>query len=207
MRIVGWNIRAGGGYRGLALGAQLRRLRPDVAVLCEFRATPPSAALALALAELGLGHQITTADPRAPGVNRLLVASRFPLATDRGAPRTGRAGSLAPRAGRGRAPICAGRHARAEPRNRSQVAIPRLGAERRGAAGGTAPRSLSGTRTRDDRASTRNRRPSTGGKARGSTASSVRAGAMRSATSAAPRAPIRGTHPMAAMASGSIRPS
>jgi hypothetical protein len=80
MRIVGWNIRAGGGYRGLALGAQLRRFRPDVAVLCEFRATPPSAALALTLAELGLGHQITTADPRAPGVNRLLVASRFPLA-------------------------------------------------------------------------------------------------------------------------------
>jgi exonuclease III len=80
VRIVGWNIRAGGGYRGLALGAQLRRLRPDVAVLCEFRATPPSAALALTLGELGLGHQITTADPRAPGVNRLLVASRFPLA-------------------------------------------------------------------------------------------------------------------------------
>ena len=80
MRIVGWNIRAGGGYRGLALGAQLRRFRPDVAALCEFRATPPSAALALTLAELGLGHQITTADPRAPGVNRLLVASRFPLA-------------------------------------------------------------------------------------------------------------------------------
>ena len=141
MRIVGWNIRAGGGYRGLALGAQLRRLRPDVAVLCEFRATPPSAALALALAELGLGHQITTADPRAPGVNRLLVASRFPLATDRGAPRAGRAGSLAPRAGRGRAPICAGRHARAEPRNRSQVAIPRLGAERRGELAGR-PRGL-----------------------------------------------------------------
>jgi len=79
VRIVGWNIRAGGGYRSVALGAQLRRLRPDVAALCEFRATPPSAALALALAEIGLSHQITTADPRAPGVNRLLIASRFPL--------------------------------------------------------------------------------------------------------------------------------
>jgi hypothetical protein len=70
MRIVGWNIRAGGGYRGLALGAQLRRFRPDVAVLCEFRATPPSTALALTLAELGLEHQITTADPRGAEVRR-----------------------------------------------------------------------------------------------------------------------------------------
>lgn len=79
MRIVGWNIRAGGGYRGAQLRAQLRRFRPDVTALCEFRATSPSAALALALAELGLRYQLTTADPRAPGVNSLLVASRFPL--------------------------------------------------------------------------------------------------------------------------------
>ena len=79
MRIVGWNIRAGGGYRGAALGLALRRFRPDVAALCEFRATPPSVALAAALAAIGLRHQTTTADPGTPGLNSVLVASRYPL--------------------------------------------------------------------------------------------------------------------------------
>jgi hypothetical protein len=79
MRIVAWNIRAGGGRRGDALAAQLRLWKPDVAALCEFRATPPSLVLAHALADLGLRHQLTTADPAAPSVNRLLVASRWPL--------------------------------------------------------------------------------------------------------------------------------
>jgi exonuclease III len=79
MRIVAWNIRAGGGRRGDALAAQLRLWKPDVTALCEFRATPPSLALAHALADLGLRHQLSTADPAAPSVNRLLVASRWPL--------------------------------------------------------------------------------------------------------------------------------
>ena len=79
MRIVGWNIRAGGGYRGTTLAAALGRFRPDVVALSEFRATPPSAALAAALGALGLRHQLTTADPRAPSVNSLLLASRWPL--------------------------------------------------------------------------------------------------------------------------------
>jgi len=79
MRIVAWNILAGGGRRADALGAQLRRWSPDVVALCEFRGTPPSAALARALAAQGLGHQESTADPVQPGVNRLLVASRWPL--------------------------------------------------------------------------------------------------------------------------------
>jgi exonuclease III len=79
MRLIGWNIRAGGGIRASALAAQLGRWAPDVVALCEFRATPPSAALALALAAQGLAHQATTADPRRPGVNALLVASRWPL--------------------------------------------------------------------------------------------------------------------------------
>ena len=88
MRIVAWNIRAGGGYRGAALAAHLSRLGPDVAALSEFRATPPSAALAAVLRDLGLVHQLTTADARAPSVNRLLVASRWPLepVRHRGAP-------------------------------------------------------------------------------------------------------------------------
>jgi exonuclease III len=79
-RIVAWNIRAGGGQRSLALAAQLRRWRPDVVALCEFRATPPSALLARALAAQGLVHQLTTAAAAAPSANRLLVASRWPLA-------------------------------------------------------------------------------------------------------------------------------
>jgi exonuclease III len=79
MRLIGWNIRAGGGTRAPALAAQLGRWAPDVVALCEFRATPPSAALARALEAQGLGHQATTADPRRPGVNALLVASRWPL--------------------------------------------------------------------------------------------------------------------------------
>jgi len=79
LRIIAWNIRAGGGQRGEALAAQFRRFGADVAALSEFRATPPSLALARALAACGLAHQLTTADPAAPSVNRLLVASRWPL--------------------------------------------------------------------------------------------------------------------------------
>jgi exonuclease III len=79
VRIIGWNIRAGGGSRAAALAAQLRRWTPDVVALCEFRATSPSAALARALGAQGLIHQATTADPRRPDVNALLVASRWPL--------------------------------------------------------------------------------------------------------------------------------
>jgi exonuclease III len=79
VRIVAWNIRAGGGRRAEALSAQLRRWAPDVVALCEFRGTPPSAALAEALAAQGLGHQESTADRARPGANGLLVASRWPL--------------------------------------------------------------------------------------------------------------------------------
>jgi len=89
LRVVAWNICAGGGRRGEALAAQLRRWRPDVAALCEFRATPPSVALARALAGLGLSHQLATAHPAAASANGLLVASRWPLRRirDRHAPR------------------------------------------------------------------------------------------------------------------------
>jgi len=79
VRIVAWNIRAGGGTRVEAIARQIERWAPDVAALCEFRATPPSRELARRLAQRGLPHQRTTADPRSPGVNRLLVASRWPL--------------------------------------------------------------------------------------------------------------------------------
>jgi len=79
VRIVGWNIRAGGGRRAEALAGQLERWRADVVALSEFRGTLPSAGLAQALAEMGLPHQLHTADPTALALNRLLLASRWPL--------------------------------------------------------------------------------------------------------------------------------
>ncbi len=79
MRIVFWNIRAGGGTRVKRIARQLDSWAPDTVVLCEFRATPPSLELARALASFGLVHQCTTADPARPNANRLLIATRWPL--------------------------------------------------------------------------------------------------------------------------------
>jgi exonuclease III len=79
LRVVAWNIRAGGGRRAAAIARQIRRWAPDVVALSEFRATPPSAALAAALARAGLAHQLSTADPARPGMNALLLAARWPL--------------------------------------------------------------------------------------------------------------------------------
>lgn len=79
MRIVAWNIRAGGGERVAAIARQLERWSPDVVALSEFRATAPSVALAAALAARGLPHQLTTAERARPARNALLVASRWPL--------------------------------------------------------------------------------------------------------------------------------
>ena len=79
MRIVAWNIRAGGGERAGAIASQLAAWAPDVVALSEFRATPPSRALAAALAARDLPHQLVTADPHRPATNALLVASRWPL--------------------------------------------------------------------------------------------------------------------------------
>ena len=79
MRVVAWNIRAGGGVRAIRIARQIARWAPDVVVLSEFRATPPSCALAGALAAGGWPYQLTTADARGPGVNALLVAARWPL--------------------------------------------------------------------------------------------------------------------------------
>ena len=79
MRIVSWNIRAGGGSRIDQIQAQIERWSPDIVGLCEFRGTPPSRRLASGLCELGLEHQLSTADPSTPGRNALLLASRLPL--------------------------------------------------------------------------------------------------------------------------------
>jgi exodeoxyribonuclease III len=79
MRIVFWNIRAGGGSRVGRIARQLEGWAPDAVALCEFRATPPSLELAGSLASFGLVHQCTTADRAAPSANRLLIAARWPL--------------------------------------------------------------------------------------------------------------------------------
>ncbi len=79
MRIVGWNIRAGGGRRIERIAEQLDRWQADVVALSEFRATPASLWLREQLHGQGLSNQITTADARVPASNRLLVASRWPL--------------------------------------------------------------------------------------------------------------------------------
>ena len=88
MRIVSWNIRAGGGRRVEGIADQIARWAPDVVALSEFRATPPSAELARALAGQGLLHQLSTASAKLPRANSLLLASRWPLARVRlrGAP-------------------------------------------------------------------------------------------------------------------------
>jgi exonuclease III len=79
MRVVAWNIRAGGGVRADAIARQLARWAPDVVALSEFRATPPSARLAARLAARGFPHQLATCDARRRPRNALLVASRWPL--------------------------------------------------------------------------------------------------------------------------------
>jgi len=79
MKILSWNIRAGGGVRAEKIAAQIQRWCPDIVALMEFRGTPPSLCLAEALSEQGLNHQRTTADPKNPTVNSLLLASRWPL--------------------------------------------------------------------------------------------------------------------------------
>lgn len=79
IRVVHWNIRAGGGTRAEAIAAHLRVWSPDIALLTEFRGTPPSLRIANVLAELGLANQISTAVRRKPAENRLFVASRWPL--------------------------------------------------------------------------------------------------------------------------------
>lgn len=94
VRVVSWNIRAGGGTRVAGIAGQIARWAPDVVSLSEFRGTPPSAELARILAGQGLLHQLSTASTKQPHVNRLLVASRWPLARLRHA--------AAPGAGSGR---------------------------------------------------------------------------------------------------------
>ncbi len=58
---------------------QLLDWHPDVVALSEFRGTPPSQAIASALAAHGLVYQRTTVDRDKPAINALLVASRWAM--------------------------------------------------------------------------------------------------------------------------------
>lgn len=79
LRIVSWNIRAGGGQRQPDIYNQLHQWQPDIIALSEFRATPPSQRLAKLLQNDGLLYQFTTTDEARPVTNALLLASRLPL--------------------------------------------------------------------------------------------------------------------------------
>ena len=79
LRIVSWNIRAGGGRRVDLIAAQIEDWRADVVALSEFRATPPSHVLKERLGEQGLTFQLSTVAGCIPISNRVLLASRWPL--------------------------------------------------------------------------------------------------------------------------------
>ena len=79
MRIVSWNIRAGGGKRASGILAQLLDWRPDIIGLAEFRGTPASQWLASELALAGYDSQLTSISTKSPAANALLLASKFQL--------------------------------------------------------------------------------------------------------------------------------
>ena len=79
MRIVSWNIRAGGGKRITGIYQQLLQWQADIIALSEFRGTPPSQGLTAQLAEAGFSYQLSTIDPDKAASNALLLASRYPL--------------------------------------------------------------------------------------------------------------------------------
>lgn len=81
MRLISWNIRAGGGVRAELIAEAIIEKQPDVVALSEFRGTEPSLLIANLLSDAGLSFQRTTIDPKQPAVNSLLVASRWPLRT------------------------------------------------------------------------------------------------------------------------------
>lgn len=79
LKLVSWNIRAGGGKRAEGIVTQLLAWQADVIALSEFRATDASCWIANELRAAGFIFQRTTADSNQPAVNALLIASRHPL--------------------------------------------------------------------------------------------------------------------------------
>lgn len=79
MRIVFWNIQAGGGSRVEGIARQIEAWSPTVVAFAEFRGTPPSQQLAGHLRELGYGYQLSTVEAQTPTMNALMVAATCPL--------------------------------------------------------------------------------------------------------------------------------
>lgn len=79
MRIVSWNIRAGGGKRASGILAQLLEWQPDTIGLAEFRGTGASQWLSDELATAGYCSQLTSISAKRPAKNALLLASKEPL--------------------------------------------------------------------------------------------------------------------------------
>ena len=76
MRVLTWNIRAGGGVRIPRIAAALAAQEADVLVLTEYRDGPSGPPLREALASLG--YRWMTAHRPPPGRNGVLIASRRP---------------------------------------------------------------------------------------------------------------------------------
>ena len=83
MRILFWNIWAGGGKRAEAIVAQIMAWQPAIVALSEYRLTAPGQLIAKRLADYGFPYQLTTAKTASRARNALLLASSFPLSTTR----------------------------------------------------------------------------------------------------------------------------
>lgn len=79
MRILVWNIRAGGGRRVTSILAEVKRINPDICALSEFRGTPPSQWLAQELLALGFAQQRKAEG--LPVSNTVFIASKKHLRT------------------------------------------------------------------------------------------------------------------------------
>ncbi len=79
MRIVAWNIRAGGGGRSPGIFQRLLAWQPGIIALSEFRGTPASQQLAAQLRDAGWAHQLQSIDPKRMAVNALALFSKYPL--------------------------------------------------------------------------------------------------------------------------------
>lgn len=79
IRLLSWNIRAGGGKRIAGILDQIMRWQPTIIGLSEFRGTAASQWLATELAAAGYPYQQSTVDPATPAKNALLLAAKQPL--------------------------------------------------------------------------------------------------------------------------------
>lgn len=77
MKVIAWNIRAGGGKRIPSIAAALLEREPDVVVLGEFHANSQGRSLGSLLEQGGLVHQDQGVDDGT--LRRVFVASRLPL--------------------------------------------------------------------------------------------------------------------------------